>query len=89
MRFSLILYYKRYQNYDRSKLKYLDLLRGCPYLTSDDRGSGGPAKSDFITKEALIKCLMRGEEGLIEDKNHLTLYMDGTLTKIELSTLTY
>ena len=64
MRFSLILYYKRYQNYDRSKLKYLDLLRGCPYLTSDDRGSGGSAKSDFITKEALIKCLMRGGGGV-------------------------
>ena len=29
-------------------------------MTSDGRGEGGPAKSDFISKGSLIKDLMRG-----------------------------
>ena len=33
-----------------------------PYMTSDGRG-GGSAKSDFISKGALIKHLMRGKGG--------------------------
>ena len=32
-------------------------------MTSDGRGRGGSAKSVFISKEALIKHLMRGEWG--------------------------
>ena len=32
-------------------------------MTSDVRGKGGSVKSDFISKEALIKHLMRGEGG--------------------------
>ena len=34
-----------------------------PYMTSDGRGEGGSAKSDFISKGALIKHLMRGGRG--------------------------
>ena len=40
-------------------------------------GRGGSAKSDFISKGALIKHLMRGEGGSKKGKNHLTSYMDG------------
>ena len=32
-------------------------------MTSDGRGEGDSAKSDFIGKEAISKHLMRGEEG--------------------------
>ena len=39
-------------------------------------GEEGSAKSDFISKEALIKHLMREEGGSKKDKNHLTSYMD-------------
>ena len=35
-------------------------LRGRPYMMSDGKGEGGSAKSDFISKGALIKHLMRG-----------------------------
>ena len=45
-------------------------------MTSDGRGEGGSAKSDFITKGSLIKHLMRGEGGSKKGKNHLTSYMD-------------
>ena len=38
-----------------------DYPRDRPYMTSD--GRGGSAKSDFKSKEALIKHLMRGEGG--------------------------
>ena len=40
-------------------LMTVDLVRDCPYMTSDGRG-GGSAKSDFISKAVLIKHLMRG-----------------------------
>ena len=33
-------------------------------MTSDGRGRGGSAKSDFISKGALIKHLMRGGGGV-------------------------
>ena len=39
-------------------------LKGCPYMTSDGRGEGGSAKSDFIAKGSLIKHLMRGGGGV-------------------------
>ena len=39
-------------------------------------GEGGSAKSDFISKEVLIKHLMRGGGGSKNGKNHLTSYMD-------------
>ena len=32
-------------------------------MTSDGRGEGGSAKSDLISKEVLLKHLMRGEGG--------------------------
>ena len=40
-------------------------------------GRVGSAKSDFISKEALIKHLIRGGGGSKKGKNHLTSYMDG------------
>ena len=46
-------------------------------MTSDGRGEGGSAKSDFISKGALIKHLIRGEGVSEKCKNHLTSYMDG------------
>ena len=52
---------------------------GRPYMTSDGRGEGGSARSEFISKGALIKHLMRGEGGSKNGKNHLTSYMDGPL----------
>ena len=36
----------------------------------------GSAKSDFITKGALIKHLMMGGGGSKKDQNHLTSYVD-------------
>ena len=39
-------------------------IRDRPYTTSDVGGRGGAAKSDFISKEALIKHLMRGGGGV-------------------------
>ena len=46
-------------------------------MMSDARGEGGSAKSDFISKGALIKHLTRGGGGSRKGKNHLTSYMDG------------
>ena len=42
-------------------LTFLTSVRDRPYTTSDGRGKGGSAKSDFISKGVLIKHLMRGE----------------------------
>ena len=42
-------------------------------------GRGGSAKSDFISKGAVIKHLMRGEGESKKGENHLTSYMDGPL----------
>ena len=46
-----------------STSKAQKLIRGRPYMTSDGRGEGGSAKSDFISKVLLIKHMMRGEGG--------------------------
>ena len=35
-------------------------VRDLPHIASNGRGEGGSAKSDFISKWALIKHLMRG-----------------------------
>ena len=45
------------------ELVQLIWLRGRTYMTSDGRGEGGSAKSDFITKGELKQHLMRGEGG--------------------------
>ena len=42
-------------------------------------GRGGSAKSDFVSKEALVKHLMRRERGSKKGKNHLTSFMEGPL----------
>ena len=56
------------------------IVGGRPYMTSDGRGEGGSAKSDFITKGSLIKHLMRGGGGGVKKgQNHLTSYMVGPL----------
>ena len=41
-------------------------------MMSDGMGEGGSAKSDFISKGALIKHLMMGEGGSKNPENHLT-----------------
>ena len=43
-------------------------------MTSDGRGRGGSAKSDFISKGALIKYLMRGEDGQKGQKSSDVIY---------------
>ena len=54
-------------------------------MTSDGRGGrGGSAKSDFIAKGSLIKHLMRGKGGSKKGKNHLTSYMDGPKSFMEI-----
>ena len=54
-------------------------------MTSDGRGEGGSAKSDFISKGALIKHLVREEGwGSKKGKNHLTSYMDGPLASLRM-----